>query len=61
MDITTEILLEAAEETSPLSVTMKEVIVAMREWGKTRARLASTPEPVAPETQVNAYKRKFRV
>lgn len=61
VDITTEILLEAAEETSPLSVTMKEVIVAMREWGKTRARLASTPEPVAPETQVNAYKRKFRV
>jgi len=61
VDITTEILLEAAEETSPLSVTMKEVIVAMREWGKTRARLASTPEAVAPETQPNAYTRKLRI
>lgn len=61
VDITTEILLEAAEETSPLSVTMKEIIVAMREWGKTRARLASTPEAVAPETQINAYKRRLRL
>lgn len=61
VDITTEILLEAAEETSPLSVTMKEVIVAMREWGKTRARLASTPEATVPETQINAYKRRLRL
>lgn len=60
MDITTEILLEAAEETSPLSVTMKENIASMREWGRTRARLASTPEPAPPETQTNAYTRKLR-
>ena len=53
--------MEAAEETSPLSVTMKEVIVAMREWGKTRARLASTPEATVPETQINAYKRRLRL
>lgn len=61
VDITTEILIEAAEETSPLSVTMKESIAGMREWGKTRARLAATPEPVAPETQINAYSRKLRM
>jgi SpoVK/Ycf46/Vps4 family AAA+-type ATPase len=61
VDISTEILLEAAEETSPLSVTMKEQIAEMREWGKSRARLASFPEMVAPETQVNAYTRKLRL
>ncbi|WP_054692435.1 AAA family ATPase [Syntrophomonas palmitatica] len=57
-DITTEILLEAAEETSPLSDTMKEGIERMRNWGKERARLASTPEPVGPETQINAFTKR---
>jgi SpoVK/Ycf46/Vps4 family AAA+-type ATPase len=54
-DIDTETLLEAAKETAPLSVTMAEQIAQMREWGKTRARLASTPDAVAPESKLNAF------
>jgi len=61
VDITTEILLEAAEETTPLSVTMKEEIEVMRGWGKSRARMASTSEPTPPENQQNAYKRRLRL
>ncbi|MDD3040452.1 AAA family ATPase [Bacteroides sp.] len=60
-DINTQILLEAAEETSPLSDTMKEDIMAMRDWGKARARLASTAELVAPETQMNAFTRRLKL
>lgn len=60
-DIDTQTLIEAAEETFPLSATMKESISSMREWGKTRARLAATPDIVNPETQVNAFTRKLRL
>ncbi len=60
-EIDTQALLDAAGETSPLSLTMKEVITAMREWGKTRARLAAMPDVANPETQVNAYSRKLRL
>ncbi len=35
-------ILEAIEETIPLSVSRKEEIEALREWGKTRARLANS-------------------
>lgn len=42
--LTTEQLLHAAREIVPLSVTMREAIVAMREWAKTRARMASAPQ-----------------
>jgi SpoVK/Ycf46/Vps4 family AAA+-type ATPase len=41
MDLTTEGLLSAVEETVPLSQTMQEDITAMREWAKSRARFAS--------------------
>lgn len=41
-DIDTDVLLEAAKETPPLSSTMQEQITAMREWGKKRARMASS-------------------
>ncbi|MDW8281273.1 MAG: AAA family ATPase [Myxococcales bacterium] len=46
--LTTEQLLHAAREIVPLSVTMREAIVAMREWAKTRARMASAPQARAP-------------
>ncbi len=46
-DIDTDVLLEAAKETPPLSSTMQEQITAMRDWGKKRARMASS---VATET-----------
>jgi len=61
-DIDTETLLEAARETAPISVTMADQITAMREWGKARARLASTPDSVAPESKPNAFvvNRKIR-
>lgn len=60
-DIDTKTLLEAAEETSPLSATMKEDISAMRDWGKSRARLASTADIINPETQVNAFNRRLKL
>jgi SpoVK/Ycf46/Vps4 family AAA+-type ATPase len=44
MDLTTEGLLQAAEETVPLSQTMQEDITAMREWAKSRARFASVQQ-----------------
>lgn len=47
-DIDTDVLLEVAKETSPLSSTMQEQIAAMRDWGKKRARLASSVESEKP-------------
>ncbi|GIW72548.1 MAG: hypothetical protein KatS3mg102_2090 [Planctomycetota bacterium] len=41
MDLNTELLLQALDDTVPLSQTMQEEITAMREWAKTRARFAS--------------------
>ena len=41
-DIDTDVLLEAAKEMPPLSSTMQEQITAMRDWGKKRARMASS-------------------
>jgi SpoVK/Ycf46/Vps4 family AAA+-type ATPase len=40
-DLSTEGLLHSLHEIVPLSVTMRERIEAMREWARTRARLAS--------------------
>ena len=40
-DLSTEGMLASAREIVPLAVTMKEGIDAMREWARTRARLAS--------------------
>ena len=36
-------MVNAAKKTTPLSVTMKEKVDAIRQWAKTRARFASTP------------------
>jgi len=44
-DLTTEGLLASMREIVPLAVTMKEGIDGMREWAKTRARLASDKMP----------------
>jgi len=44
MDLNTEGLLQAVEETVPLSQTMQEDITAMREWAKSRARFASVQQ-----------------
>lgn len=54
-DIDTATLQEAAKETAPLSVTMSDKISAMRDWGKSRARLASSEEDSAPENKPNAF------
>jgi SpoVK/Ycf46/Vps4 family AAA+-type ATPase len=48
-ELTTGQLLNAAKEIVPLAVTMQEGIAAMREWARTRARLASGPPEVAGE------------
>lgn len=40
-DINRELILEAAKEIIPLSYTMKERIDEMRQWAKSRARMAS--------------------
>jgi ATP-dependent 26S proteasome regulatory subunit len=43
-DITTDLLLEAARATVPLSMTMREKISYLRDWSATRARPASSAE-----------------
>ncbi len=40
-DLTTEQMLHSAKEIVPLAVTMQEGIAGMRDWARTRARLAS--------------------
>jgi SpoVK/Ycf46/Vps4 family AAA+-type ATPase len=49
-DLTAEGLLASTREIVPLAVTMKEGIDGMREWAKTRARLAS-PGPEKPASR----------
>ena len=44
VDIDTERVVKAAQEIIPLSYTMKEGIDRLREWAKTRARIASPRE-----------------
>ena len=43
---------DAFKSIVPLSKTMKEEVQALREWSKTRARLAN-----APETEQKAYRK----
>jgi ATP-dependent 26S proteasome regulatory subunit len=43
-ELSSDQLLHAAKEIVPLAVTMQEKIADMREWAKTRARLASIPQ-----------------
>ncbi len=47
-DITTADVMTAAEQSVPLSQTMKEKIDMLRMWAETRARPASSAEPVEP-------------
>jgi len=60
-DIDTETLIEAAKETAPLSITMEEQIKAMRDWGRRRARIASSVQE-EPEKKISAFTavRKIR-
>jgi len=44
VDIDTDGLVAAMDEVIPLSQTMRERIAAMREWARSRARLASPPD-----------------
>ncbi len=41
-ELTTESIVEAAQNTVPLSMTMREKIEELREWATTRARMASS-------------------
>jgi SpoVK/Ycf46/Vps4 family AAA+-type ATPase len=41
-DLSSDGLLATLKEIVPLAITMREVIESMREWARTRARLAST-------------------
>jgi SpoVK/Ycf46/Vps4 family AAA+-type ATPase len=52
-DVTTERLLTSASEMIPLSYTMKEKIDEMRAWAKSRARMASIPEDIREEKQLD--------
>jgi len=45
----TEHILEAIKETSPLAVTMGEIIQDLRKWAKFRARFASSKSKESPE------------
>ena len=59
-ELTTEQLLAAAREIVPLSVTMHEGIGAMREWAKTRARMASHSQ-LSPSQLAIQIDRKLEV
>jgi len=51
---------EAAQKAIvPLSKTMKEDIQALKDWAKTRARLANTPdEEVKPQRKIHSIKKE---
>lgn len=49
-EINSNDMIAAANSTTPLSKTAKEQIDGIREWAKTRARFASTPEDETPIT-----------
>ncbi|MBM3496196.1 MAG: AAA family ATPase [Armatimonadetes bacterium] len=54
-DITTDLLLEAARATVPLSMTMREKIAYLRDWASTRARPASSAEVESFEDQAASF------
>ena len=49
-DITTEMMLQALGEIIPLSQTMRERLTEMREWARSRARLASPADEQIEDT-----------
>lgn len=58
-DITTQSLVAAAGRTSPMSITAKEKIDAVRDWAKTRARAASKAEDEVVAPPVGTSRRKL--
>jgi SpoVK/Ycf46/Vps4 family AAA+-type ATPase len=59
-NLTTDGMLTAIHEIVPLAVTMQEGIASMREWAKTRARLASTAQE-KPKDRFAIVDRKLEV
>jgi hypothetical protein len=55
-DLSEKDLVSAIESTVPLSVTMREKVTAIREWGRTRAR----PAALQPEKEKRSP-RKVRL
>lgn len=53
-EIDTKMILNAIEDTYPLSVTMKEAIEKRRRWAKGRARMASSTESSLEKTRPKA-------
>jgi hypothetical protein len=50
---------EACKSIVPLSKTMKEAILKLKEWSKTRARLANTPEAeIAPQRKIHSKNKE---
>jgi hypothetical protein len=56
-DLTTEGLAKTIHEIVPLAITMREMIEQMREWARTRARMASSRagKPVKKEGWMARY------
>ena len=50
-DLTTEGLLATLRDIVPLAITMREQIESMREWARTRARMAATRGRIAPKKE----------
>ena len=59
-DLTTDGLSSSIREIVPLAVTMQEGIASMREWAKTRARLASATQE-KPKDRFAVAERKLEV
>jgi SpoVK/Ycf46/Vps4 family AAA+-type ATPase len=60
-ELSTDQMLASSKEIVPLAVTMQEGIAAMREWAKTRARLASFGKAAAKGSPFNIEMRKLEV
>ena len=50
-DLTTEGLLATLREIVPLAITMREQIESMREWARTRARMAAARSRTPPKKE----------
>lgn len=50
--LTTKFIIDAIKQTVPLSVTMKEQIMVLREWAKTRAKNASKENIRKPQNEM---------
>lgn len=50
IDITTEDVVKALQQSVPLSKTMEHLLTEMREWARSRARMATAPLTADPKT-----------